>query len=72
MADNKSISVWKNHLQEEIDASYLYKILAGMDKNEKQKDIYSRLSEVEKKAHKSLARFIAEAQYFIERREAFI
>lgn len=49
MADNKSISVWKNHLQEEIDASYLYKILAGMDKNEKQKDIYSRLSEVEKK-----------------------
>ncbi len=49
MPDNKSVSIWKNHLQEEIDASYLYKILAGMEKNEKQKDIYSRLSEVEKK-----------------------
>ena len=47
--DNKSVSIWKNHLQEEIDASYLYKILADMEKDEKQQDIYSRLSEVEKK-----------------------
>ena len=49
MTDNKSIPVWKNHLQEEIDASYLYKVLAGMEPNEKQKDIYSRLSEIEQK-----------------------
>ena len=49
MVDNKSIAIWKSHLQEEIDASYLYMVLAGMENNEKQKDIYSRLSEVEKK-----------------------
>jgi len=49
MPDNKSVKIWKNHLQEEIDASYLYKVLAGMETNEKQKDIYSRLSEIEQK-----------------------
>ncbi|HSD62952.1 MAG TPA: VIT1/CCC1 transporter family protein [Ignavibacteriaceae bacterium] len=49
MSNNKSISVWKNHLQEEIDASYLYKVLSGLEKNDKKKDIYGRLSEVEKK-----------------------
>jgi VIT1/CCC1 family predicted Fe2+/Mn2+ transporter/rubrerythrin len=49
MPDNKSIKIWKTHLQEEIDASYLYKILAGLETNEKQKDIYSKLSEIEQK-----------------------
>ena len=47
MSDKKSVKVWKEHLQEEIDASFLYGILAGMVVNEKQKDIYSRLSEIE-------------------------
>jgi VIT1/CCC1 family predicted Fe2+/Mn2+ transporter/rubrerythrin len=49
MANNKSVSIWKNHLKEEIDAAYLYKVLAGMESNEKQKDIYTRLSTVEEK-----------------------
>jgi VIT1/CCC1 family predicted Fe2+/Mn2+ transporter/rubrerythrin len=49
MAENKSITVWKEHLQEEIDASYLYKVLAGMETDAKQKDIYSRLSDIEQK-----------------------
>jgi VIT1/CCC1 family predicted Fe2+/Mn2+ transporter/rubrerythrin len=49
MSDKKSVKAWKHHLQEEIDASYLYNVLAGMETNEKQKDIYSRLSEIEKK-----------------------
>ena len=49
MAENKSITVWKSHLQEEIDASYLYKVLAGMETDAKQKDIYSRLSDIEQK-----------------------
>jgi VIT1/CCC1 family predicted Fe2+/Mn2+ transporter len=49
MSDKKSVSVWKGHLQEEIDASFLYKILSGMESDEKQKDIYHRLSVVEEK-----------------------
>ncbi len=49
MSDKKSKNVWLYHLQEETDAAYLYRVLAGMINDEKRKDIYLRLAEIEDK-----------------------
>ncbi len=49
MVDKKTEALWKYHLQDEVDASFLYRVLAGMIENEKQKKIYLQLSEVENK-----------------------
>lgn len=45
--DNKTIKVWEHHLQEEIDASYLYGVFADLEPNPKRKDILAGLAEVE-------------------------
>jgi VIT1/CCC1 family predicted Fe2+/Mn2+ transporter/rubrerythrin len=47
--DSKNIKTWKYHLQDEIDASFLYKHLAAMVDNEKNKKIYLSLAAVEDK-----------------------
>ena len=47
--DKKSISIWRSHLQDEVDAAFLYRILAGIIKNSKQQDIYLQLAEIEDK-----------------------
>jgi vacuolar iron transporter family protein len=47
--DSKTIKTWKYHLQDEIDASFLYKHLAVMVDNEKNKRIYLSLAAVEDK-----------------------
>jgi VIT1/CCC1 family predicted Fe2+/Mn2+ transporter/rubrerythrin len=49
MLDKKTIKTWKLHLQDEIDASFLYKRLATMEKNEKTRRIYLSLASVEDK-----------------------
>ena len=49
MPDNKTIKTWKYHLQDEIDASFLYKHLAAMVNNEKNQRIYLSLAAVEDK-----------------------
>ncbi len=49
MSDKKHISIWKHHLQEEIDARFLYTVLAGMINDEKKKDIYLKLADIEAK-----------------------
>src|SRR6185436_19450884 len=38
---------FEHHWQDEADAAYLYRILAGAEPDEKKKDIYSRLADVE-------------------------
>jgi len=43
------ISSWKHHLQDEIDAAYLYRQLAQVEKDEARRDIYLRLAIVEDK-----------------------
>ena len=45
--DNKTIKVWKHHLQDEIDASFLYSVFAGLESDPKRKDILSGLAGVE-------------------------
>jgi len=47
--NSKTKSTWLKHLQDEVDASYLYKVIAGKTSDEKQKEIYLKLGEVEEK-----------------------
>lgn len=49
MKDKKSVAMWMKHLRDEIDAAYLYRILSGQIDDEKRKDIYLKLAEVEDK-----------------------
>lgn len=47
MNDRKSVSMWIKHLRDEIDAAYLYRILADQIDDEKKRDIYLKLAGVE-------------------------
>ncbi len=47
--DKKTLSVWRNHRQDEIDAAFLYRSLAGLIKNEKQRGVYTQLADIEDK-----------------------
>ncbi len=49
MTKNKSVSVWLHHLHEEVDAAYLYRVLASLINDDKKKEIYLRLAGVEDK-----------------------
>lgn len=46
-AHEPDIHSFEHHWQDEADAAYLYRILAEAESDEKKKDIYSRLAEVE-------------------------
>ena len=45
--DNKTVKTWKHHLQDEIDASYLYSVFAALESDPKRKSILSGLAGVE-------------------------
>ena len=45
--DRKTIKVWKHHLQDEVDAGFLYSVFAGLESDPKRKDILSELAGVE-------------------------
>lgn len=45
--DNKTIKTWKHHLQDELDASFLYSELANIESDPDRKDILLELAEVE-------------------------
>ena len=47
--NNKTIQTWKYHLQDEIDAAFLYRTLAELINNEKRKNTYLQLAGVEDK-----------------------
>ncbi len=49
MENKKSTSIWLHHLQEEIDAAFLYRVLAGLINDNNKKDIYLKLANVEDK-----------------------
>ncbi len=60
MMDNKSsIKIWTHHLQDEINAAYLYRVLASQINDEKRKDIYLKLAGVEDKHIKVWADLLA-------------
>lgn len=45
--DSKTIKIWKHHLQDEIDASFLYGVFASLESDANRKKILSELAEVE-------------------------
>ena len=45
--DNKTIKTWKHHLQDEIDASFLYSAFASLEEDPDRKDILLELADVE-------------------------
>ena len=45
--DNKTVKVWKHHLQDEIDAGFLYGVFAELEPDARRKEILSGLAEVE-------------------------
>ena len=45
--DDKTIKVWKRHLQDEVDAGFLYSVFAGLESDPKRKNILSGLAGVE-------------------------
>lgn len=49
MTDQKTIAVWRHHLQDEIDAAYLYRVLAELVPADPRNRIYLQLASVEDK-----------------------
>jgi vacuolar iron transporter family protein len=47
--NQKTARLWTKHLQDEIDAAFLYRTLVELVKDEKEKDIYNRLAHIEDK-----------------------
>ena len=45
--DSKTIKIWKHHLQDEVDASFLYEVFASLESDTGRKEILSELAEVE-------------------------
>ncbi len=45
--DAQTIKVWKQHLQDEVDARYLYGVFASLEPDAKRKEILTELAEVE-------------------------
>src|SRR5574341_2123133 len=45
----ETLANWRHHLQDEADAAFLYRVLAGADPSPKGSDIYRRLAEVEER-----------------------
>ena len=47
LAPPDAAAVWQHHLQDEADAAFLYRVLAGAEPVPKRREIYLRLAEVE-------------------------
>ena len=45
--DNKTIKKWRHHLQDEVDASFLYSVFAQLESDPDRKDILLELADVE-------------------------
>ncbi|MFA3782543.1 VIT1/CCC1 transporter family protein [Melioribacteraceae bacterium 4301-Me] len=49
MIDSSTKKMWQKHLQGEIDSAYLYRVLASLIDDEKKKNIYLQIAEIEDK-----------------------
>ena len=47
MTDPKKLKVWKRHWQDEVDAAFLYRELAGLESGPERRTLYERLADVE-------------------------
>src|SRR5689334_25354293 len=54
------VHAFEHHWQDEADAAFLYRVLAGFEPDEKKKEIYLRLAEVEDRHVEVWAKLLAE------------
>lgn len=47
MLDAKTLSQWRRHFRDEVDAAYLYRALAAIEPSDERKNVYERLARVE-------------------------
>ncbi len=66
MIDASTKSVWIKHLQEEIDAAFLYHTLTNLNVSDKRKDIYSKLAAVEEKHIKAWRDLLAQNNIIVK------
>ncbi len=45
--DHKTTATWREHWQDEADAAFLYRVLAGVEPDAARRDVYLKLAEVE-------------------------
>lgn len=60
MIDTSTKSIWIKHLQDEVDAAFLYNTLIKLNVSEKRRDIYSKLASVEEKHVKAWSDLLAQ------------
>jgi VIT1/CCC1 family predicted Fe2+/Mn2+ transporter len=70
--DKKTISTWKYHLQDEIDAAFLYRTLYGLINSEKRKKIYEQLAGVEDKHVKAWKELLSKNEIKLRKDEPTI
>jgi VIT1/CCC1 family predicted Fe2+/Mn2+ transporter len=54
------LKTWLHHYQDESDAAFLYRVLAGAEPDERRRDVYRRLAEVEDRHTAIWAKLLAE------------
>jgi VIT1/CCC1 family predicted Fe2+/Mn2+ transporter len=54
------LEAFAHHWQDEADAAYLYRVLAGLERDERKRDVYRRLAEVEDRHVEIWARLLRE------------
>jgi vacuolar iron transporter family protein len=58
--DNKDFAQWQEHLQDEVDAAFYYRFLAGIEKSPERKEIFLQLAAVEDRHAEIFAKMIIE------------
>lgn len=65
--DRATLHTWRHHWQDELDAAYLYLVLAGQEPDPKRKDIYIKLAGVEERHTQMWEKLLAEHAHPVER-----
>ena len=67
--DRKTIALWRDHWQDESDAAFLYRRLAGSSSDEEKGDLYLKLAAVEEKHTAVWEKIFAEHGVTVPRRK---
>src|SRR5262245_19140944 len=58
--DTRTLSLWTHHFEDEADAAFLYRVLAGLESNPKKREVYQGLAEVADRHPASWRRVLSE------------
>ena len=65
--DRATLHLWLHHLQDELDAAYLYLVLAGQERDAARKDVYIKLAGVEERHVQLWEKLLAEHGHTVGR-----